>query len=189
MTRDLHGLSDPVQMMKMLAQESQQQNNNNFGFGSKRDDSNNVALTAAQAWMSLGGKGGGFIKPPLLENRNPHKQQISADSLYDPTRDRLQPQVTRFRGEFNSFQQPVNDGQLQNKHVGFPQMVTTADLSRFQVQPGWRGVPPQMQQQPRPRQESRPPDLNIGYQSIGSPVRQSTGMLVDSQQPDLALQL
>ncbi|XP_076927725.1 uncharacterized protein LOC143591391 [Bidens hawaiensis] len=196
--RDLQGLSDPVQMMKMLAQESQQQNNNNnnngFGFGSKRDDSNNVALTAAQAWMSLGGAGGGtatggFIKPPLLENRTSHKQQISADSLYNPTRDRPQPQITRFRGEFNTFQQPVNDGQLQAKHVGFPQMVTTADLSRVQVQSGWRGVPPQMQQQPRPRQESRPPDLNIGYQSIGSPVRQSAGMLVDSQQPDLALQL
>ncbi|KAI3820522.1 hypothetical protein L1987_08070 [Smallanthus sonchifolius] len=195
--RDLQGLSDPVQMMKMLAENSQhQQNNSNgFGFGSKRDDSNNVALTAAQAWMSLGGAAtaaGGFIKTPLPENRNPHKQQISADSLYNPTRDRPQPQVTRFRGEFNTYQQPVrpvNDGQLQNRNVGFPQMVTTADLSRFQVQSGWRGVPPQLQQQSRSKQESRPPDLNIGYQSIGSPVRQSTGMLVDSQQPDLALQL
>ncbi|MFS7940698.1 putative chromatin remodeler Bromodomain family [Helianthus anomalus] len=200
--RDQQGLSDPVQMMKMLGQDSQQQQNGNgFGFVSKRDDSNNVALTAAQAWMSLGGTAttttttttGGFVKPPLHENRNPHKQQISADSLYNPARDRPQPQVTRFRGEFNTYQQPVrpvNDGQLQNKYAGFPQMMTAADLSRFQVQSaGWRGVPPQMQQQPRPRQESRPPDLNIGYQSIGSPVRQSTGMLVDSQQPDLALQL
>ncbi|KAK1407022.1 hypothetical protein QVD17_38632 [Tagetes erecta] len=194
--RDLQGLSDPVQMMKMLAENSQQQqhNSNGFAFGAKRDDSNNVALTAAQAWMSLGGAAtgmGGFIKPPLPENRNLHKQ-ISADSLYNPTRDRPQPQVTRFRGEFNSYQQPVrpvNDGQPQNRNPGFPQMLTPTDLSRFQAQSGWRGVPPQMQQQSRPKQESRPPDLNIGYQSIGSPVRQSTGMLGDSQQPDLALQL
>ncbi|KAK9080664.1 hypothetical protein SSX86_000422 [Deinandra increscens subsp. villosa] len=161
--RDPQGLSDPVQM----------------------------------AWMSLGGAAtatasGGFVKPPLLENRNPHRQQISADSLYNPTRDRPQPQATRFRGEFNTYQQPlgpINDTQLQNKTVGFPQMVKPANLSQFQVQSGWRGIPPQMQQQFRPKQESFPPDLNIGYQSIGSPVKQSAGMLVDSQHPDLALQL
>ncbi|KAL8243396.1 hypothetical protein R6Q59_009654 [Mikania micrantha] len=191
--RDLQGLNDPVQMMKMLSEKSQQQQNNSncFGFGSKRVDSN-VALTAAQAWMSLGSAAtGGVIKPPLLENRNP-QQQILADSLYNPTRDHPQSQVTRFRGEYNTYQQPVrpvNDGQLQNINVGFPQMITSTDLSRFQVQSGWRGVLPQMQQQSRPKQESHPPDLNIGYHSIGSPVRQSTGMLVDSQQPDLALQL
>ncbi|PWA85298.1 DNA-binding bromodomain-containing protein [Artemisia annua] len=204
-----HGLSDPVQMMKMLAekaQHQQQQNNSNdFGFGSNRDDSSNVALTAAQAWMSLGGTGG-FLKPPQTENPNPHKQ-ISSD--YNMARDRQQPQVSRFRGEFPvpgvHYQQPVhgfvpqpvrtvNEAQaqvhLQNRNnVGFPQLMTT-DLSRFQAQSNWRGVPPQMQLQSRPKQQdSRPPDLNIGYQSLGSPVKQSTGMMVDSQQPDLALQL
>ncbi|KAI3825803.1 hypothetical protein L1987_07450 [Smallanthus sonchifolius] len=191
--RDPQGLSNPVQMMKMIADKTQHQPNNSygFGFGSKQDDSNNAASPAAQAWMSLGGGAGGFIKPQLPENANSHKQQISVDSLFNPARH--QPQVTRFRGEFNTYQQPVrmvNDAQLQNRNVGFPQMVTPANLSRFQVQSGWRGVPPQMQQPWRPKQqESRPPDLNIGYQSIGSPVRQSTGMMVDSQQPDLALQL
>ncbi|XP_071692243.1 uncharacterized protein [Rutidosis leptorrhynchoides] len=210
-------LSDPVQMMKMLAKKSQHQQNNSNGFafglkredsnnsastiqqfhpnsyqiGPRREDSSNVALTAAQQWMSLGA--GGFVKPPLTENLKPHKQQ---------------PQVSRFHGEFpvpgvqippiDPFTQQVrmmNEAQVQfqNRNVSFPQMVPT-DLSRLQVQSSWRGVNPQMmiqqQQQPRPKvQESRPPDLNIGYQSIGSPVRQSGGMSVDSQQPDLALQL
>nr|XP_043640317.1 uncharacterized protein LOC122611361 [Erigeron canadensis] len=218
-------LSDPVQLMKMLAQKGhhQQTNSNGFGFnlrrqesnnaasstphshsnssqiGSKRDDSSNVAFTAAQAWMSLGATG--FLKPPSAENMNPHKQPVSSpDSLYSSSRDHHQPQVSRFRGELNTCQQPVygfvpqpvrmlNDGQPQNRNVGFPQVVTT-DLSRFQVPSSWRGVNPHMQIQSRPKQqESRPPDLNIGYQSMGSPVRQSTGMMVDSQQPDLALQL
>ncbi|KAI3688524.1 hypothetical protein L2E82_46154 [Cichorium intybus] len=187
------GLSDPVQMMKMLAERGQGQQNksNSFGFGppkrediqigSRRDDSSNVA---AQAWMSLGGT---------------HKQQNSVESLYNNRQQ--QPQASRFRGEVhfqgdnkNAYQQPVQafvmppvaGNNIQNRHMGFPQLVT-ADLSRFQVQPSWRGVAPQMQQLRPKQQESRPPDLNIGYQS--SPVRQSTGMLVDSQQPDLALQL
>ncbi|XP_031484160.1 uncharacterized protein LOC116253476 [Nymphaea colorata] len=44
----------------------------------------------------------------------------------------------------------------------------------------WRG--PSFHQKP----DSTPPDLNIGFQSPASPARQ---MLVDTQQPDLALQL
>ncbi|KAL7599243.1 hypothetical protein Lser_V15G20971 [Lactuca serriola] len=186
-------LQDPVQMMKMLAERSQNQQNNNlnsFGFDSKglkrEDPSGNAAaaLTAAQAWMSLGGTG-------------THKQQIPVDSLYSRNQ---APQVSRFRGELHfqgQQQQPVQafvpqqvQGGLQNRHMGlgFPQLVT-ADLSRFQVQPSWRGVGVNPQQLRPKQQESStcPPDLNIGYQS--SPVRQSTGMLVDSQQPDLALQL
>ncbi|XP_072987912.1 uncharacterized protein [Typha latifolia] len=44
----------------------------------------------------------------------------------------------------------------------------------------WRGSVLQ------PRSESVPPDLNVGFQSPGSP---ASGLVVDSQQPDLALQL
>lgn len=47
-------------------------------------------------------------------------------------------------------------------------------------QTSWRG--PSFHQKP----DSTPPDLNIRFQSPASPARQ---MLVDSQQPDLALQL
>ncbi|KAG1362671.1 cat eye syndrome critical region protein 2 [Cocos nucifera] len=47
-------------------------------------------------------------------------------------------------------------------------------------QGSWQGMSLQ------PKSDSVPPDLNVGFQSPGSP---TSGMLVDSQQPDLALQL
>ncbi|KAK6154433.1 hypothetical protein DH2020_008681 [Rehmannia glutinosa] len=163
------------------------------------NDSNNAALAAARAWMSVGA--GGF-RPPAAENAN--KNQIYADSLYNSTRD-MQPQVSRFRGEFHNVQPdknssplhafvpqgPIpmmvgNEMQFQNPRMVFPQLAT-ADLSRFQIPSTWRNLSPQMQ--PRQKQESFPPDLNIGFQSSGSPGRPSSGVLVDSQQPDLALQL
>ncbi|KAL6538434.1 hypothetical protein OROGR_012422 [Orobanche gracilis] len=43
--------------------------------------------------------------------------------------------------------------------------------------------------QSRQKQESFPPDLNIRFQSSGLPGRPSSSVLVDPQQPDLALQL
>ncbi|WKA12488.1 hypothetical protein VitviT2T_029864 [Vitis vinifera] len=206
------GLSDPVQLMRKLAEKAQkQQKSSNHSpvdsppampsIPSPRSDSSNAAATAARAWMSIGA--GGF--KPVAENSITPKNHISADSLYNPTRE-LHPQVTRFRGEFpvsggmhfqsekNSFPlqafvpQPVRIGeaQFQNRPVIFPQLVT-ADLSRFQMQSPWQGLNPNTQ--PRHRQETLPPDLNIGFQPSGSPVRQSSGVLVDSQQPDLALQL
>lgn len=206
------GLSDPVQLMRKLAEKAQkQQKSSNHSpvdippampsIPSPRSDSSNAAATAARAWMSIGA--GGF--KPVAENSITPKNHISADSLYNPTRE-LHPQVTRFRGEYpvsggmhfqsekNSFPlqafvpQPVRIGeaQFQNRPVIFPQLVT-ADLSRFQMQSPWQGLNPNTQ--PRHRQETLPPDLNIGFQPSGSPVRQSSGVLVDSQQPDLALQL
>ncbi|XLU75132.1 hypothetical protein S245_034185 [Arachis hypogaea] len=66
-----------------------------------------------------------------------------------------------------------------------PQLAS-ADLSRFQMQSHWQGLSPPTQ--PRQKQETLPPDLNIGFQSPGSPAKQSSGV-VASQQPDLALQL
>ncbi|KAL4566810.1 hypothetical protein LXL04_030935 [Taraxacum kok-saghyz] len=164
------GLSDPVQMMKMLAERT-----HNQGQSQSQQNSLKREESGAQAWMSLGGTHKQpIVPPPVVDSLNNNNNNNNT---------RYQPQATRFRGEVqfqgdkNSYQQPQH----------FPQLVT-ADLSRFQVQPSWRGVTPQMQQQFRPKQqESCPPDLNIGYQS--SPVRQSTAMMVDSQQPDLALQL
>ncbi|KAK9269660.1 hypothetical protein L1049_001438 [Liquidambar formosana] len=207
------GISDPVQLMRMLAENQKQQKPSNHSPvdtspvmasvpSPRRHDSNNAAAAAARAWMSVGA--GGF-KPPT-ENSVPQRNQISADSLYNPARE-LHPQISRFRGELpasvgmhfqsekNSFPvhafapQPVrmaNEAQFQGRPIVFPQLVT-ADLSRFHVQSPWRGTSPFTQ--PRQRPETLPPDLNIGFQSSGSPVRQSSGVMVDSQQPDLALQL
>ncbi|XVF03841.1 hypothetical protein REPUB_Repub05bG0027600 [Reevesia pubescens] len=170
----------------------------------RRDDSSNAAAAAARAWMSIGA--GGFKQ--TNENLSTSKGQISAESLYNPARE-LHQQVSRVRGEFplsagmqfqpqpekNSFpihafaSQPVrlvNEAQFQTRPMVFPQLVAT-DLSRFQMQSHWQGLSPRTQ--PRQKQDSLPPDLNIGFQSPGSPVKQSSGVLVDSQQPDLALQL
>ncbi|CAN6463951.1 unnamed protein product [Victoria cruziana] len=51
------------------------------------------------------------------------------------------------------------------------------------LQASWRGL--SLQQ----RLDTTPPDLNIGFQPPGSPVRQNSGVLTETQQPDLALQL
>ncbi|EEF32463.1 uncharacterized protein LOC8276725 isoform X2 [Ricinus communis] len=207
-------LNDPVESMKMSAErflKQQKPSNQSSGDTSlvmqsvppvRNDTSNAAAAAAARAWMSIGA--GGF-KPPT-ENSPAPKNQISAESLYNPTR-QLHQQIPRVQGQFplpagmqlhseknnfpfQAFMRPPahtgNDGQFPNRPIVFPQFVAT-DLSRLQMQSPWRGLSPHSQQ--KQKQETLPPDLNIGFQSPGSPVKQSSGVMVDSQQPDLALQL
>lgn len=211
------GVNDPAQLMRMLAEKTQRQqkpSDQSSVHGdaqqvmssvpsARRDDPNNAAAAAARAWMSIGA---GAFKQPATDNSNPTtpKSQISADSLYNPTRE-VRPQISQvhanfpvsgamqFQSEKNRFAVPpfipqpvrLNEVQFQNRPIIFPQLAA-ADLSRFQMLPPWRGLSPHTQA--RQKQETLPPDLNIGFQSPGSPVKQS-GVLVDSQQPDLALQL
>ncbi|TKY57308.1 Bromodomain and PHD finger-containing protein 3 [Spatholobus suberectus] len=207
-------LSDPVQLMRMLAEKTQKQQTSSSSNHSPadtppvttsvpsgwREDPSNASAVAARAWMSVGAAG--FKQGP--ENSSSPNNQISADSLYNPAREFHQP-FSRIRGEFPSggmpFQSeknnfpfqalvpqpihPVGVSQFPNRPMVFPQ-VAASDLSRFQIPP-WRVIRPHSQ--PRQKQETLPPDLNIGFQSPGSPAKQSSGVLVDSQQPDLALQL
>lgn len=73
----------------------------------------------------------------------------------------------------------VNSSQVQ-KPVG-------VELSKSNNH-SWRGLPSQF----LPEQDlspSLPPDLNVRFQKSNSPAQQSSAMLADSQQPDLALQL
>nr|KYP52202.1 Bromodomain and PHD finger-containing protein 3 [Cajanus cajan] len=165
------------------------------GPSGQKDDSGNAAAAAARAWMSVGA--GGFKQGP--DNSSSPQNQISVDSLYNSTREFHQ-HISRIRGEFPSggmplqpFQalasQPIHTGavsEFSNRPMVFPQF-TSSDQSRFQMQSPWRGFSPRSQS--RQKQETLPPDLNIGFQSPGSPAKQSSGVLVDSQQPDLALQL
>ncbi|XP_020230550.1 uncharacterized protein LOC109811272 isoform X2 [Cajanus cajan] len=200
-------LSDPVQLMRMFAERAQkQQTSSNHslvdtppvtlsGPSGQKDDSGNAAAAAARAWMSVGA--GGFKQGP--DNSSSPQNQISVDSLYNSTREFHQ-HISRIRGEFPSggmplqpFQalasQPIHTGavsEFSNRPMVFPQF-TSSDQSRFQMQSPWRGFSPRSQS--RQKQETLPPDLNIGFQSPGSPAKQSSGVLVDSQQPDLALQL
>ncbi|KAJ7963792.1 Bromodomain containing protein [Quillaja saponaria] len=205
----VQGLTDPEQLIRILAENAQkQQNYSNHSSVStppvpsgSREESSNATAAAAHAWMSIGA--GGFKQG--TDSPSSPKNQISADSLYNPSRESYK-HISRVRGEFslgglpfqtqkNSFPlqafvtQPIhvgNEAQIQNWPVVFPQFAA-ADLSRFQMQSAWRSLSPH--NQPRHKQDTLPPDLNIGFQSPGSPVRQSSGLLVDSQQPDLALQL
>ncbi|KAK6785606.1 hypothetical protein RDI58_019061 [Solanum bulbocastanum] len=206
------GLSDPVQLMRMLSEKAQNQQNSlsqSLTDASpispvtpsvRKDDSGNAAAAAARAWMSVGA--GGFRQG--METASLQNSHISADSLYNPSRN-VQQQSSRVRGEHPAsamhFQaensnplhafvpHPVRVGseaQFQNPQMIFRQSIP-ADLSRFQVQSAWQGF--NQPAQPRQKQDSLPPDLNISFQSSGSPGRPSSTVLVDSQQPDLALQL
>ncbi|GMH25505.1 hypothetical protein Nepgr_027348 [Nepenthes gracilis] len=203
-------LNDQVQVMRTLT-EQKQQNGSNHPLGpthirpsarSPRGDNRHNAATASAAasaaasssvWMSVGV--GGF--KPATENPSTNRSQISSDSLYNNTARDLHAQFLKSRGEtpisgtiqfrpekkslpFQAFvPQPVkvfNEVHFENNQsVVFPQFATT-DLSRFQGQSPWQGLSPHTQQRQKP--EKLPPDLNIAFQSS-----------VDSQQPDLALQL
>ncbi|CAN4104007.1 unnamed protein product [Withania somnifera] len=195
------GLSDPVQLMRILSEKAQNQQKSlseSLTDASpispvtpsvRKDDSGNAAAAAARAWMSVGA--GGFRQG--VETTSLQNSHISADSLYNPSRN-VQQQTSRVRGEDPAsamhFQaekdstplhafvpHPVRMGseaQFQNPPMIFRQPIP-ADLSRFQHSQG--------------RSRISSPDLNISFQPSGSPGRPSSTVLVDSQQPDLALQL
>ncbi|KAI5409317.1 uncharacterized protein LOC127084899 isoform X2 [Lathyrus oleraceus] len=205
------GSSDPVKSMRMFTEEAQKPQTSHHSPAdtlpqipsapsAQRDASGNASAAAAQTWMSAGA--GGFKLE--TEKSGSSKNQISADSLHNSTREFHQ-HISRIQGEFpsggmslqsnkNNFPfhstrpQPSQVGaisQFPNRPMVFPQS-TSVDQSRFQMQTSWQGLSPQSQ--PRQKQETLPPDLNIDCQSPGSPAKQSSGV-VDSQQPDLALQL
>ncbi|KAI8552840.1 hypothetical protein RHMOL_Rhmol06G0299500 [Rhododendron molle] len=143
------------------------------------------------------------LNNPAVEPQPQVSHKNHMHSLNSYTRE-PQPQVSQFRGDFPGFGMhfqppkasyplqpfmipPAQMGnEAQNRPMFFPQLVT-ADLSRFQV-PSPRQSLNSLRQQ-RQKQESVPPDLNLSFHSSGSPGGQSSGVMVDSQQPDLALQL
>ncbi|KAK9155688.1 hypothetical protein Sjap_003168 [Stephania japonica] len=206
------GLSDPVQMMRMLSEKSQNQQkitnssksdnqqNGLLDSSAKRDDLS-AAATAARAWMTLG------AAPIKSEDSSGSpKMQIAAASLYNPAREtpqsvrqhreetpfsvglQLQPEKHGFPPQA-LFARPVHfglPGFHSNRSVAFPQLIPT-ELTRAQFQSHWRGLVPHNPQ--NKKQDTLPPDLNIGFPQPGSPVKQSSSIVVDSQQPDLALQL
>ncbi|KAI3948852.1 hypothetical protein MKX01_022266 [Papaver californicum] len=171
------GLSDPVQMLRMMANKTHnQQNSANHPMAeaiqSRRDDSLPVAAPP-QAWMTLG-------------NANPARERQS-DSLvhFESAASggfQLQTDKNSFPQAF--LPQAMRIGE-NNRPVFFPQLRMMD--SKFQVQSPRQGLTPQTQT--NNKQNTLPPDLNIGFPSSGSPVRLSSGVLLDSQLPDLALQL
>ncbi|KAI3988320.1 hypothetical protein MKX01_012109 [Papaver californicum] len=197
---DLHQVGNPNQKLRMSMEKTQQQlrpsnppttGTQQFmmsGSSPRTDDSSAAATAAARAWMSLGAP----HKP--LERSDPPRMEMSAASLFNPTQESSQ-SVLHFRGEppsvglqiqsLNRFHPQLlrREPHFQNsRQMVFPQRVT-ADLSQFQMQPPWQGFI-QHTTQTNKKRDMLPPDLNLTFQSSGS-----SGILADSQLPDLALQL
>ncbi|XP_031118720.1 bromodomain-containing protein DDB_G0270170-like isoform X2 [Ipomoea triloba] len=205
------GLSDPVRRMMLSEKNPNQQKSSSqqarvdvppvspATVSLPKDGPNNAASAAARAWMSIGEAS----YKQAGENINSQNNQISPGSTHNP-RDfqsqfrgelpahgmYIQPGKGNFPFPFHAFvPHPARvgtEGQSPYEPMVFPQSVP-ADLSRFQMQqssrPNLNAPAP-----PRQKRESVPPDLNVSFQSSGSPGRPS-GVLVDSQHPDLALQL
>ncbi|XP_073297198.1 uncharacterized protein [Primulina huaijiensis] len=190
------GLSDPVHLMRMLAEKSQNQQKSFYQPSTDapsvlspdpdKDNLNNTITAVSHAPRSVGA--GGFR--PVVEHTNPFKNQ-HANFLNISTRD-MHSQGSRFREESPAsviHYRPDRNNFPFNVFVsrGGPQTMRVGNDVNFQNQPmAFPPFPPNSKQM----LESLPPDLNVGFQSPGSPGKNpSSGGLVESQQPDLALQL
>uniref|UniRef100_J3ML98 Bromo domain-containing protein n=2 Tax=Oryza brachyantha TaxID=4533 RepID=J3ML98_ORYBR len=150
-----------------------------------RENQSIPSAPMAQSWISFGtsSESKPTIVSPTFHDSNSGWKMPFANARPDEAKITAVPQFFR--------QQPsqmVRESSVQNKGlVIFPQLVQT-DFSRSQGQPQWQGLVPHMQQ--KPNKDMLRPDLNIGFPSPGSPpARQSSGINLEAQQPDLALQL
>ncbi|KAL6011954.1 hypothetical protein ACLOJK_002420 [Asimina triloba] len=85
---------------------------------------------------------------------------------------------------------PTNHFQAESKLTGRSSSVNSSGSLQDSNREGQTSQPAQATwrgQSPHSRLDSAPPDLNVGFHSPASPP--TSGSLVDSQQPDLALQL
>lgn len=84
---------------------------------------------------------------------------------------------------------PPSQGQNCNSNPGLVIFPVQRDLTRLQGQLPWQGFMPHNQHMQMKEPQTLRPDLNIGFSSPGSPPGQSSGINLEAQQPDLALQL
>ncbi|XP_073140810.1 uncharacterized protein [Henckelia pumila] len=190
------GLSDPVHLMRMLAEKAQNQQKSVYQSSTdshrvlspdpNRDNLNNTITAVSHALRSVGA--GGFR--PIGENTNLFKNQ-HANFLNISSRE-MHSQGSRFREESPAsviHHRPDRNNSPLNVFVsqGGPQPMRVVNNMHFQNQPmAFPPFPPNSKQM----LNSLPPDLNVGFHSPGSPGKNpSSGGLVESQQPDLALQL
>ncbi|KAK1279256.1 Transcription factor GTE12 [Acorus gramineus] len=196
------GSVDNLSLMRMFAKKmpnqlhDQKTTSDASSVTPMRMNNSNVPPTVATPWINVGAAERKWVDTSM---------QIGAGSLYNPSREASIPasranenasmsvslQSNNDRSIPQFLQQTVRtadvDPQFQNKgFMIFPQLGPT-DLQQLHGQLPWRGLVPHVQQ--KQKTDVLRPDLNIGFQSPGSPARQSSGILVDSQQPDLALQL
>ncbi|KAF2923021.1 uncharacterized protein [Oryza sativa Japonica Group] len=149
-----------------------------------RENQSIPSAPVAQSWISFGASSESkpTIVSPTFHDSNSGWKMPFANARPDEAKMTAVPQF------FRQPVQMVRESPGQNKGlVIFPQLVQT-DFSRSQGQPQWQGLVPPMQQ--KPNKDMLRPDLNIGFPSPGSPpARQSSGINLEAQQPDLALQL
>ncbi|XP_062187380.1 uncharacterized protein LOC133890820 isoform X2 [Phragmites australis] len=143
-----------------------------------RENQSIPSAPAVQSWISFGPS----ENKPAIDSNSGWKMPFANAHPSDDAKMSAVPQF------FRQPVQVVRESPAQNKGlVIFPQLVQT-DFSRSQGQPQWQGLVPHMQQ--KPSKDVLRPDLNIGFPSPGSPsARQSSGINLEAQQPDLALQL
>ncbi|ONM23972.1 DNA-binding bromodomain-containing protein [Zea mays] len=139
----------------------------------------------AQSWISFGATTENkptIVSPTSLDNNCGWKMPFANVQPSDDTKINAVPQL------FRHPVQVARENSVQSKGlVIFPQLVQP-DFARSQGQPQWQGLVPHMQQ--KPGKDVLRPDLNIGFPSPRSPpARQSSGINLEAQQPDLALQL
>jgi bromodomain-containing protein 9 len=148
-------------------------------------ENQSIPAPAAQSWISFGASlenKPAIVNPTFLESNPGWKMPFGNAHPPDDAKTSAVPQF------FRQPVQVVRESPAQNKGlVIFPQLVQT-DFSRSQGQTQWQGLVPHLQQ--KPSKDVLRPDLNIGFPSPGSPpARQSSGINLEAQQPDLALQL
>ncbi|CAL5072517.1 unnamed protein product [Urochloa decumbens] len=150
-----------------------------------RENQSIPPASSAQSWISFGASTENkpaIVSPTFLDNNSAWKMPFANVRPSDDMKISAVPQF---------FRQPVQvarESPVQNNGlVIFPQLVQP-DFMRSQGQPQWQGLVPHIQQ--KPSKDVLRPDLNIGFPSPGSPpARQSSGINLEAQQPDLALQL
>ncbi|KAJ6808677.1 uncharacterized protein M6B38_165060 [Iris pallida] len=181
------GTIDPLRWMNFSGRNSNQSNNVEVCNNSLEKPMpsiihaprlENPSAGAAQAWMSIGAPAEWKSVDGV---RNKQVGSISFNSSWKtPTPVSRVHEDSRLKPE--SVQGVNEASQVQNKGlVIFPQLMTT-DLSRLQSP--WQGLV-----QHNKQKDQLPPDLNISFQPPESPLRPSPRMHIDSQHPDLALQL
>lgn len=151
-----------------------------------RENQSIPSAPGAQSWISFGTSSENkpaIVSPTYLDSNLGWKLPFGNGRPSDDAKISAVPQF---------FRQPVQvtrENPAQNKGlVIFPQLHVQTDFSRSQGQPQWQGLVPHLQQ--KPSKDALRPDLNIGFPSPGSPpARQSSGINLEAQQPDLALQL
>jgi hypothetical protein len=150
-----------------------------------RENQSIPSAPVAQSWISFGASS---ESKPTIVSPNFHDSSSGWKMPFANPRASDEPKISAAPQYFRQPVQVSREIPGQNKGlVIFPQLVQT-DFSRSQGQPQWQGLVPHMQQ--KPNKDMLRPDLNIGFSSPGSPpARQSSGINLEAQHPDLALQL